>query len=116
MKVSTDMCQIIQAALKPFMLKVILRGGSDNVDFRGFMIQGRMKADDSVVGNFVVGSKYQTQCDGVRSIRTMYLQTLCYMCTQSAATHTNNNEKTTVILFWAAPPLGTGPVEFRSVD
>ena len=78
------MCQIIQAALKPFMLKVILRGGSDNVDFRGFMIQGRMKADDSVVGNFVVGSKYQTQCDkGVRSMRKPSAFKLSVICAHS---------------------------------
>jgi len=52
------------------LLKVILRGGPDNVDFRGFMIQGRKQADDSVVGNFVVhGSDYRTQCDEVCSMR-----------------------------------------------
>ena len=34
---------------------------------------------------------------------------------QTAATHTNANEKTSVALSWTAPPAGTGAIRFRSV-
>ena len=39
-----------------------------NTDFRGFIIQGRMRADESPVGVFVSGNNYQLQCDGNVSI------------------------------------------------
>ena len=46
---------------------VTLRGGSTNVDFRGFMIQGRLLADNSTpTGTFFTSPNnpyYQTQCD-----------------------------------------------------
>ena len=31
---------------------------------------------------------------------------------QTAVTHTNNNEKTSVQLTWTAPPMGTGAIYF----
>jgi len=34
------------------------------MDFRGFMIQGRARADNSPVGSFDVGTGYQPQCSG----------------------------------------------------
>ncbi|XP_065907195.1 putative defense protein 1 [Dysidea avara] len=78
---------------------ITLRGGSTNVDFKGFMIQGRVMADDSRTGTYFVpanNSYYQTQCDN-----------------ETAATHTNNTEKTYVRLYWTAPPAGTGTIRFR---
>ena len=51
---------------------VTLRGGSTNVDFKGFMIQGRVMADDSLrTGTFFVPANntyYQTQCDNEVSL------------------------------------------------
>ena len=43
---------------------VTLSGGTDNPDFRGFMIQGRVVADDSPTGEFTgeIGVS-QPQCD-----------------------------------------------------
>jgi len=32
---------------------------------------------------------------------------------QTAATHTNANEKLSVTLMWVAPPAGTGAIRFR---
>ena len=53
---------------------VTLRGGSTNVDFRGFMIQGRVMADDALrTGTFFVDANntyYQTQCDNYVSMCT----------------------------------------------
>jgi len=43
-------------------LIVILQGGSTNQDFKGFMIQGRVQADNSPVGTFHAGNNYQRQC------------------------------------------------------
>ena len=43
---------------------VILQGSSSNMDFRGFMIQGRARADDSPVGTFGNGTNYRYACDG----------------------------------------------------
>ena len=74
---TTHIPQILTMHRSHFSLffKVILRGGPDNVDFKGFMIQGRMKADDSTVGNFVKEeSDYQTQCDDVRFMRSVCSQ------------------------------------------
>jgi len=46
-------------------------GGENNTDFRGFMIQGRVLADDSCTGTFAVsGTNYQTQCDN--NVRQFY--------------------------------------------
>ena len=41
---------------------VTLSGGTDNPDFRGFMIQGRVVADDSPTGQFSEASVSQPQC------------------------------------------------------
>ena len=101
-----------------FLKIVILQGGSSNPDFKGFMIQGRTKADNSPVGTFNDTDKtdYQTQCSGevssTASIK-VHLLNICMLSTQTAATHTNRNEKTSVILTWKAPPLGTGSIHFR---
>ncbi|XP_065906599.1 putative defense protein 3 isoform X2 [Dysidea avara] len=74
---------------------ITMRGGSDP-NFRGFMIQGRVVADDSRTGMFASsGTNYQERCSN------------------TAATHTNANEKTSVALSWTAPPAGTGPIRFR---
>ncbi|XP_065918054.1 uncharacterized protein [Dysidea avara] len=75
-----------------------LLGSSSNMDFKGFMIQGRARADDSPVGSFDATGRtdYQPQCDG-----------------DTAATHTSRAEKTSVDLTWKAPPAGTGELCFR---
>jgi len=40
-------------------------GGADNPDFRGFLIQGRVVADESPVGQFFGSAGVsQPQCDG----------------------------------------------------
>lgn len=75
---------------------IVLRGSSSNRDFKGFLVQGRVRASDSPAGSFGSGTNYQSQCTG-----------------NSAATHTNRNEKTTVTLVWTAPPAGTGCICFR---
>ncbi|XP_065906698.1 uncharacterized protein [Dysidea avara] len=76
---------------------ITMFGGERNTDFRGFMIQGRIVADDSPTGTFTLsGTNYQAQCRN-----------------NTAATHTNGNVKTSVILSWTAPPIGTGAIRFR---
>jgi len=46
-------------------------GGENNTDFKGFMIQGRVLADDSHTGTFAVsGANYKTQCDD--NVRQFY--------------------------------------------
>ena len=51
---------------------VVLRGGTTNADFRGFMIQGRVMADDSPVGTFDDdgATDYQVQCNQDVSLLT----------------------------------------------
>ena len=46
------------------VLIVTLRGSPANRNFRGFMIQGRVRADDSPTGTFGSGNNYQPQCSG----------------------------------------------------
>ena len=53
-----------------FVLIVTLRGTPDNWNFRGFMIQGRVCADDSPAGTFGSGTNYQPQCSGDVSFNT----------------------------------------------
>ena len=47
-----------------FVLIVSLRGSAANQNFRGFMIQGRVRADDSPAGTFGSGDNYKPQCSG----------------------------------------------------
>ena len=42
----------------------MLQGTPENRNFKGFMIQGRVCADDSPLGTFGSGTKYQPQCSG----------------------------------------------------
>ena len=53
---------------------VILSGGDNNADFRGFLIQGRLMADDTAIGTFLDnGEDQQLACDGnVSFINTYY--------------------------------------------
>ena len=45
---------------------VTLSGGTDNPDFRGFMIQGRVvDGTDSPAGAFTGGDESRTECNGV---------------------------------------------------
>ena len=46
------------------VLIVTLRGSPANQNFRGFMIQGRVRADESPAGTFGSGTNYQPQCSG----------------------------------------------------
>jgi len=57
-------CPIKGSISNYFFLIVILRGGSTNQDFKGFMIQGRVQADDSPVGLFRARGSYNRQCNG----------------------------------------------------
>ena len=43
----------------------MLSGGTENQDFRGFIIQARRVADDSPVGLFVDDDDYHLLCDDV---------------------------------------------------
>jgi len=44
-----------------------MEGGATNTDFRGFLIQARLAADDSRVGTFAAsGTNYQSACSNVR--------------------------------------------------
>ena len=49
-------------------LVVVLRGSSSNQDFKGFLIQGRVRASDSPAGTFGSGTNYQSQCTGNVSV------------------------------------------------
>ena len=40
----------------------MLSGGMQDADFRGFIIQARVVADDSPVGTFMGGENSQPQC------------------------------------------------------
>ena len=43
---------------------VTMRGGPNDSNFRGFMIQGRLVADDSPTGTFAdFGTNFQSQCN-----------------------------------------------------
>lgn len=77
---------------------IVLSGSSQNADFAGFLIQGRMAADGTTrVGTFVDnGDDQQTACSD-----------------DSSATHTGSAQKTAVQLMWTAPPMGTGAILFR---
>ena len=50
---------------------VVLSGGSNNTDFIGFLIQGRIMADDTTaVGTFTAnGDDQQTVCDNDVSVK-----------------------------------------------
>ena len=52
------------------VLIVRLRGSQANRNYRGFMIQGRVRADDSPAGTFGSGTNYQPQCSGDVSSNT----------------------------------------------
>ena len=47
-----------------FVPVVILRGSSNNSNFRGFLIQGRMREGSSPAGSFGSGTGYQSRCSG----------------------------------------------------
>ena len=69
------------------------------VIYRGFLVQGRLKADERTpVGKFSIAN-------GVRLMD-------CHALPNSTVTHTNNTGKKNVILNWTAPSSGTGPVIF----
>lgn len=57
---------------KLFVLVVILRGGSINKDFKGFMIQGRVRADNSPAGTFGSGTDYKSLCSKNVSFKQQY--------------------------------------------
>jgi len=57
------------------MVTVTMLGVENNTDFRGFMIQGRVVADNSHTGTFAVsGINYQAQCDS--NVRQFYMSYL----------------------------------------
>jgi len=93
-----------------------MHGGSDP-NFLGFMIQGRVVADDSRTGIFASGTNLNLRCDSVSPYMQQCMQIKVVFCLflQTAATHTNAENKTSVPLSWTAPPVGTGPIRFRCV-
>ena len=60
----TSKCCPVLELDDPFVLIVTLRGSPANRNFRGFMIQGRVRADDSPAGTFGSAGNYQPQCSG----------------------------------------------------
>ena len=61
---SVTMCDSLYSHL--FYSTVVLSGSSSNSDFNGFLIQGRMMADNSPVGTFVDnGNNQQIKCSSV---------------------------------------------------
>ena len=64
----TSKCCPVLELDDPFVLIVTLRGSTANQNFRGFMIQGRVRTDDSLAGTFGSGfgsfGYYQPQCSG----------------------------------------------------
>ncbi|XP_065907202.1 putative defense protein [Dysidea avara] len=95
---SVDLTEFTENIYNPGRTYTItMRGGPNDSNFRGFMIQGRLVADDSPTGTFAdFGTNFQSQCNN-----------------NTAATHTNGNQKTSVVLSWTAPPVGTGNITFR---
>jgi hypothetical protein len=79
----------------------LIRQPDDTSTFRGFFVQSRTAADDTTrVGTFgVVNSELAKigQCTP----------------TNSSITHTNNMDKTMMLMNWTAPPPGTGAIRFR---
>lgn len=96
-------------------LIVTLKSTSEAI-FRGFMIQGRVVADNSPVGTWQVQAPVvQTVCNGEVSWYFNVIQTVikCPLLTQTAATHVNRGLKRLVTLSWKAPSAGTGTIRFR---
>ena len=60
-------------------LAVVLRGSSSNRDFKGFLVQGRVRASDSPAGSFGSGNNYQSQCTGNVSLVFVQLIILLHM-------------------------------------
>ena len=58
----TSKCCPVLEHDNPFVLIVTLQGSPANQNFRGFMIQGRVHADDSPAGTFGSAGNYQPQC------------------------------------------------------
>ena len=57
----------------------MLQGTPENRNFKGFMIQGRVCADDSPAGTFGSGTKYQPQCSGNVSYNICSIQYNIYI-------------------------------------
>ena len=104
---------------------VTLKNASDSngKEFKGFMIQARVMADDSPVGTWKLPSLsdqlVQTVCpDDVRKPTSgyynVYNNNYAYLL-QTAATHIDGSQKTSITLSWKAPPAGTGAIRFRYV-
>ena len=65
-QIYTSKCIYIVCTVAPCYVHyyaVTMSGGENNTDFKGFMIQGRILADDSPTGTFGSGTNYQPQCD-----------------------------------------------------
>lgn len=75
---------------------------SNNVQYRGLLVQGRQSVTMSPVGSF-------------SSFTSTTRQSSCIPPTppESAVTHNSRVDKTCEVLMWTAPPNGTGPVFFQ---
>ena len=84
--ISRDRTTLVSATLSLeldnlFVLIVTLRGGSVDPNFRGFMIQGRVRADDSPAGTFFrSANNNQPQCSGNVSFISIYCIVLTVLC------------------------------------
>ena len=80
-----------------FDLIVKLQGSPTNLNFRGFMIQGRLRVDDSPVGKFGSGVDYKPQCSGnvslIAAFTIVFLQfCFCYVdCCHSYSKETKKD-------------------------
>ena len=73
-----------------------------------------MAADGTTpVGTFGSDTNFQPLCTGnVRIFQKIYCKFIMAFL-QTAATHTNRDDKTEVAVMWTAPPAGTGEIFFR---
>ena len=95
---------------------VILQGSSSNMDFRGFMIQGRVRADDLPVGTFGNGTNHRYACDGNVSFVCLIRNMLLWLHYVDCCHSHQQSWKTSVNLLWTAPPAGAGCICFRWVS
>lgn len=77
-----------------------IQGLDDAYSFRGFIIQARNRADDKVIGKFLV-------TDGIRTMDCAELPA------GSVVTHTNSGPKSKIHVQWIAPTSFLGIVIFQ---
>lgn len=82
-------------------LTLTITSNDANFSFRGFIVQARTLANEpEVVGRFII-------TDGMRAVNCQTLPAT------SVATHTSNNDKTSVTLQWQAYTNSLGLINFQ---